>query len=66
MAETDPTRKVWVVEVRYWHREGLSPPWHPTVGVGLTRMDGRRVLSDWKRRNPDDSFRLVPYTAPRP
>ena len=46
---------LWVVEVQ-WENE-----WQTTVGVGLTRADGRRELKNWQHRNPCDQFRLVQY-----
>ena len=51
------TRFVWVVEIKCF----LVRQWEPTVGVGLTRIDGREVLKKWKRRNPCDKFRLRKY-----
>lgn len=54
-------RYVWIVELLY---EDQSE-WHPTVGARLARIDARRELQDWRRRNPDDRFRLVRYVATR-
>ena len=51
---------VWVVEGRYTLPYA---DYHPTVGVALTQADGKRVLRDWRQRNPDDRFRLVRYVA---
>lgn len=51
--------RVWVVEILQVNAERLG--WQPTVGVGLTRVYARREMTDWKRRNPDDRFRLWPY-----
>ena len=51
---------LWVVEMR----EGEV--WSPTVGVAISRADGRRELADWKYNNPSDKFRLVKYVrAPK-
>lgn len=49
---------VWIVE-HYWDHRGQ---WYPTVGVALDREAARGELADWKRRNPDDRFRLTKYT----
>ena len=49
---------VWIVEM-FWRS------WGATVGVALTREDGREVLRDWQRRNPTDRFRLRAYAAHR-
>lgn len=46
---------LWVVEML------CGDKWHPTVGVRLTREDGRDELTCWRRRNADDKFRLVKY-----
>ena len=54
------TRMIWLVEASYDHG-----PWHSTVGVALTRSEGREVLRDWHARNPDDRFRLRRYAALR-
>jgi len=51
-------RCVWIVEASY---DGGA--WHPTVGVRLTRRDARVELAAWRRRNPDDRFRLRRYVA---
>lgn len=57
-------RFVWVVEVR-WLDGFSSLKWNPTVGVGLTREDGRNALRGWKYRNVSAQFRLVKYLAAR-
>ncbi len=49
------TMRVWVVEML------CNGKWFPTVGVKLTRKDGLDEKRDWKRRNPDDRFRLRRY-----
>ena len=33
----------------------------PTVGIGLSREDGRKKLAEWQANNPDTAFRLVHY-----
>lgn len=48
---------VWIVEM--WN--GLSSRWEATVGVSLTRSDGRIELLRWRDDNPSDDFRLRPY-----
>lgn len=48
---------IWVVEVKF---EGKFK-WETTVGVGITRDDGRVALNEWKRENPFDQFRLRCY-----
>ena len=54
-------RHVWVVEMKF---KGISE-WEPTVGCALTREDGRELRVEWKKRNPDDQFRLTKYEAVR-
>lgn len=49
--------KIWVVELR----ESRVGAWRPTVGVALCRAEGRIRLAEWRRHNPDDYLRLVPY-----
>jgi hypothetical protein len=49
---------VWVVEASY--REQPTG-WYPTVGVALCRADARKVLAEWRKRNPHDRFRLAEY-----
>ena len=56
-------KHVWIVEARYDYP--VVRNWSPTVGAALTRADAVYVLSDWRRRNPDDKFRLVEYRATR-
>lgn len=46
--------KVWVVEMHTGRR------WEPTVGVRLTREDGRAELRAWRSRNVG-RFRLSAY-----
>jgi len=47
--------KIWVVEMF------TGKGWMPTVGVGLCREDVRIKKRDWKKRNPDDRFRVRKY-----
>lgn len=49
--------KIWVVEMWF----DAAHRWEPTVGVGLTRKEGRRALAWWRIRNTVDKFRLRPY-----
>jgi hypothetical protein len=46
---------VWIVEMK------CDELWEPTVGIGLTREDGRKALVSWQLHNPDDKFRLRQY-----
>lgn len=48
--------RIWVVEIN------VGRKWEPTVGVKLTRQEGRWCLADWQKRNRDDTFRLVQYS----
>jgi len=50
-------RHVWVVEVDF----SRDQSWAPTVGVGLTRDDAMAAIADWRKRLPDDKFRLQKY-----
>jgi hypothetical protein len=52
-------KHVWVVEVRFEHRESYKP----TVGVGLTKSDAAIVMEQWRQRNSDDQFRLRKYVC---
>lgn len=52
-----PTRRVWIVEVKF----AEDRHWRPTVGIGLTREDGRWALACWRLKLPDDQVRLRPY-----
>jgi hypothetical protein len=56
---TDRRQDLWVVEIMFSDSKGDG--WQPTVGVSLSRSDGRACLGDWKQRNPDDFFRLKKY-----
>jgi hypothetical protein len=47
--------RLWVVEMLCLGR------WEPTVGVRMSREDGREELAQWRRDNPLDHFRLVSY-----
>ena len=52
---------IWVVEIQ----DDVSLKFEPTVGVGLTRKDGRDEKWKWETANPDDKFRLKKYVAER-
>lgn len=39
--------------------------WRPTVGIALTRSEGRVALRHWRTRNSFDVFRLVRYYRER-
>lgn len=52
---------IWVVEAKW--SESHYDSWGATVGVGLTREDGRKALKEWQQRNPSDFFRLMKYSA---
>jgi len=51
--------KIWVVEM--WNEERRR--WEPTVGAGLNREDIRVKKREWKRRNPNDRFRIYKYAS---
>jgi hypothetical protein len=51
------SQKIWVVEMK------VGNNWEPTIGVGLTREDGRLELARWRGKNPTYKFRLVKYEA---
>lgn len=48
-------RYLWVIEME----DGGE--FTPTVGVRLSREDGRQELKEWKYECPADKFRLVKY-----
>ncbi len=50
-------KTVWVVQM--WNEDTNN--WDPTIGVGLSRADGRDEKAQWQGHNPDDKFRLRPY-----
>lgn len=50
-------KALWVVELLIED----TGAWEPSVGVSLTRADGREELKDWRQRNPSDKFRLRRY-----
>ena len=55
--------RIWIVEMRHFTEEHHRPwRWYATVGVALSRAEGRHETADWQTRNPDDKFRLVSYT----
>ena len=48
-------KHLWVVEML------LRDAWHPTVGAALNREDAQREMTEWKRCNPEDRFRICRY-----
>jgi hypothetical protein len=54
--------RLWVVEMWVDTLKRKKPHWGPTVGVALVRDEGKNVLREWRDSNPDDKFRLVPYS----
>jgi hypothetical protein len=54
-------RRVWIVEANFINS---TAGWHPTVGIGLSRMEGRQRLREWRRQNPYDRFRVRKYQTP--
>ena len=46
---------VWVVEIHDGRR------WVPCADCGLTKKDGLSRVREWKRRNPQDRFRVKQY-----
>lgn len=57
--------EVWIVEAA-WEIRGRRLPWRPVMGLALDRAQGRKTLADWRRRNPDDRFRLARYARRGP
>jgi hypothetical protein len=60
-----PHRWVWVVEINFARGDcgGRSFPWSPTLGVQLTRSQGRKELARWREGFPADRVRLTRYMA---
>ena len=52
-------KHIWVVEANYADFPGED--FQPTVGVGLSKNDGRDKLKEWRRNNPSGKFRLTKY-----
>ena len=50
---------LWVVEIKF----DDSDKWEATIGVGLSREDGRAELKDWQKKNKGCKYRLVKYEA---
>lgn len=54
---------IWVVEMWsddvYRHR---ASRWEPTVGVGFTRAQARWECREWRKKNPNDRFRVRKYS----
>ena len=53
-------KRVWIVEMDVSNITGHNR-FEPTVGVALSREDGRKKLAEWKANNPDTDFRLAHY-----
>lgn len=51
------TFKLWVIEL--FNEQTLR--WEPTVGVGLSRADGRVEMRQWRKNLPADRLRLRCY-----
>ena len=47
--------KLWVIEI--YGESG----WQPTVGVGKTANEARKLLNAWFKINKFDSFRIKKY-----
>lgn len=63
---TAPSRQerpqwLWVVEIYLHGATSGRAAWEPTVGAGLSRDDGSRVITLWREANPHDQFRLRKY-----
>lgn len=54
------SKRVWIVEMDESQITGAQR-FAPTVGIGLSREDGRKKLAEWQANNPDTAFRLVHY-----
>jgi hypothetical protein len=54
------TNRLWVVEMDVSQIAG-NMRFEPTVGVALSRRDGRVALAEWRAENPGTKFRLVHY-----
>ena len=50
-------KHIWVVEVDFQNGRGYTA----TVGVALTRAEGKKELHEWKFMLPNDLMRLVKY-----
>ena len=48
-------KHLWVIEI--YGEFG----WQPTVGVGKTAEEARKLLDDWLKINTFDSFRIRKY-----
>ena len=49
------SKRVWIVEMDESSITGAAR-FVPTVGVALSREDGRKKLDEWKANNPDTTF----------
>ena len=60
------TPVVWVVEMWVGYK-GVKGPWRegwaPTTGAAIDFCIAQLTLSAWKRKNPDDRFRIKEYRA---
>lgn len=54
------SKRVWIVEMDESGITGVAR-FAPTVGVALSREDGRAKLEEWRANNPGTAFRLVHY-----
>lgn len=52
--------RLWVVEMDV-SKITSKQRYEPTVGVALSRRDGRVKLAEWNAANPGTAFRLVHY-----
>lgn len=52
-------KHIWVVEVDFQNGKGFVP----TIGVAITREDGKKELHKWKFMLPNDTMRLVKYVT---
>lgn len=50
-------QRVWIVQMLH---EGYAR-WHSTVGCKLTKEDALKEMRAWKKRNPNDRFRVMEY-----
>ena len=49
------TNFVWIVEIQ------IDEHWKPCVGIGLDKADAQIEMTRWKKKNPDDTFRIMLY-----
>ena len=53
---------VWVVEM--WNEARRR--WEPCAECALFKADSRWRLTEWRRKNPSDRFRVVRYERSEP